>query len=151
MTDDSRSNGNSWRRRPGPSYHNSSSNSNSNNNASQGYHPQQTGYGGPGNRQTGAHGQQDTKASSRYVPVKGFNSQEVDEYLNRGYARAIDEAKAPSSSKGEGDLKNKTVIYQNDGKGWSTPKNGPSTQRGYLTAKGTTVLSELRRGSQNLH
>ncbi|KAK9325073.1 hypothetical protein V1517DRAFT_315317 [Lipomyces orientalis] len=84
----------------------------------------------------------------QHVPVRGFNSREVEDYLNRGYASAMEHAR--NSEKDES-AKNKAVIYQTDQKGWSTSSKGTAWgQRGYLTAKGNTVLNELRNGLQNL-
>ncbi|KAK9390194.1 hypothetical protein V1515DRAFT_589490 [Lipomyces mesembrius] len=84
----------------------------------------------------------------QHVPVRGFNSGEVEDYLNRAYASALEQAR--NSDKGE-NPKITAAIYQTDQKGWSTSSKGTAWgQRGHLTAKGSAVLSELRRGLQNL-
>ncbi|KAK7205066.1 hypothetical protein BZA70DRAFT_267605 [Myxozyma melibiosi] len=127
MADDNRSINNDWRRRDQQSRST--------------FTPQQ--------QQQKQQQQQQKQFSSQYTPVRGFNSREVEDFLNREYTAALEQARA---SEKEEDVKNKTVVFQSDGKGWTntTPKGSAWTQRGHLTAKGATVLSELRRGVQNL-
>ncbi|KAK9238905.1 hypothetical protein V1525DRAFT_399841 [Lipomyces kononenkoae] len=127
MTDDHRASNNSnWRRRP-----------------TQPTQEQQQ-QGSNQQRQGDNHGY----APMQHVPVGGFNSSEVEDYLNRGYATALEQAR--NSERGE-IPKTKVTIYQTDQKGWSTSSKGTAWgQRAHLTAKGTAILSDLRRGLQNL-
>ncbi|KAK9467529.1 hypothetical protein V1512DRAFT_290672 [Lipomyces arxii] len=75
-----------------------------------------------------------------HVAVRGFNGREVEEYLNTGYVNAIESAKSNDS----------IVIYQNS-KGWTSQKSNSSWgQKTHLTTKGTSVISELRKGLQSL-
>ncbi|KAK9379581.1 uncharacterized protein V2V93DRAFT_52620 [Kockiozyma suomiensis] len=84
------------------------------------------------------------KPAQQFTSVRGFNSREVEEYLNKGYSASLVQARAGGDEK--------TIIYSADGKGWTstTPKGSAWGQRPHLTAKGTTVLTELRHGLQNL-
>ncbi|KAK9449500.1 uncharacterized protein V1518DRAFT_416169 [Limtongia smithiae] len=92
----------------------------------------------------GSHGQY---TPSQNTPVRGFNSREVEEFLNRGYDKALQEAQSAERAEGKN---TKAAVFQTDSKGWSTTKGSVWSQRGHLTAKGSNVLNDLRRGLQHL-
>jgi len=73
-----------------------------------------------------------------HVPVKGFNSREVSEYLNRAYAAALNSAQNPY-----GDEASKPIIYKSPEKGWKTTGKASGGPWG---SRQPDFLSQLRRG-----
>lgn len=82
-----------------------------------------------------------------HVPVRGFNSREVSEYLNRAYLAALNEAQNPQ----KGD-EAKPMIFKSPENPWKTTGKvsaGPWS-RPHVMANGNDFLSQLRKGVAGL-
>jgi len=80
-----------------------------------------------------------------HVPVRGFNSREVSEFLNREYTAALNTAQNPY----ENDASKKPMIYKSPEKPWKTTgrtSGGPWGSKQHVMANGTDFLSQLRKG-----
>lgn len=86
---------------------------------------------------------QPTALMDEHVPVRGFNSREVSEYLHRGFAAALNAAQTPY-----GDEAQKPMIYKSPEKPWKTTgkASGGPWSRQHVMANGTDFLSQLRKG-----
>lgn len=86
---------------------------------------------------------QSTALVDEHVPVRGFNSREVSEYLNRGFVAALNAAQNPY-----GDEALKQMIYKSPEKAWKTTgkASGGPWSRQHVMANGTDFLSQLRKG-----
>ncbi|KAL7265961.1 hypothetical protein RUND412_011509 [Rhizina undulata] len=102
-------------------------------------------------QQSSQHQMSQQQANSSFVeghmPVRGFNSKEVEDYLFRGYEKEVLAAGAQGGDEGS-----KPLVYKSD-KGWSTPtqKSGAWGPRGIdfsaanMMASGGTFLNQLRK------
>ncbi|KAK9456131.1 hypothetical protein V1511DRAFT_496639 [Dipodascopsis uninucleata] len=138
MSDEHRSNSSNWRRRPAQ------------NQNQQSYQSSQ--YGGS-HRQQGGNVGHDSHgfSAAQHVPVRNFNSKEVEDFLNKEYSAAQERARESLAVDENAASKNKPVLYQSNQKGWNTStKSSAWSQRGNVTTKGSSVLGELRKGFQNL-
>jgi len=76
-----------------------------------------------------------------HVPVRGFNSREVSEYMNRAYVAALNSAQNPYP-----DEATKPLVYKSPENPWKTTGKGPWGSRLHVMANGTDFLSQLRKG-----
>ncbi|KAF8422449.1 hypothetical protein EV426DRAFT_169783 [Tirmania nivea] len=145
-----------WRARRGTPQQNSPGNSQQsqqgqrrNQSRDRNSYPSPSGYQG-GNRDGGnawanrgpTQGQQ-TALVDVHVPVRGFNSREVSEYLNRGFVAALNAAQAPHE-----DEALKPMIYKSPQNAWITSGRTGSGAwpKQHVMANGTNFLNQLRKG-----
>lgn len=78
-----------------------------------------------------------------HVSVRGFNSREVSEFLNRAFVSAVNDAQNPYK-----DEALKPMIYKSPEKAWKTTgkASGGPWSRQHVMANGNDFLSQLRKG-----
>ncbi|KAF8471854.1 hypothetical protein BDZ91DRAFT_846455 [Kalaharituber pfeilii] len=99
-------------------------------------------WGNRGQAQSGVN--QSPGLVEEHIPVRGFNSREVSEFLNRGYVEALNAAQNPYADEGS-----KPIIYKSPENPWKTTgkaSGGPWGSRQHVMANGNDFLSQLRKG-----